>query len=142
MDPLIGRTLSHYRIEERLGSGGMGIVYRARDTQLGRDVAIKILPDSVSGDPARLSRFRREAKLLASINHPGIATIHGLQKPRRGPPFLVLELVEGESLGERLRRGALPIEEALRVCREIARALEAAHDHGVIHRDVKPGNVM
>ncbi len=142
MDPLIGRTLSHYRVEERLGSGGMGVVYRARDLILGRDVAIKVLAKPFVKDPARLSRLLREAKLLATLNHPSIAAIYGLERPKRGSPFLILEYIRGESLADLLREGPLPIPEALRVCGEIAGALEAAHKRGVIHRDIKPGNVM
>jgi predicted ATPase len=142
MDSLVGRNLSHFRVEERIGSGGMGVVYRARDTQLGRDVAIKVLPEEFSKDATRIARFRREAKVLASLNHPSIAAIYGLERSRWSREFLVLELVDGASLAERLRGGPLTIEETLRVCGEIARALEAAHERGVVHRDVKPGNVM
>jgi len=137
---MIGTSLSHYRITEKLGAGGMGEVYRAEDTVLGRQVAIKVLPDIFAGDPERLARFEREAKLLASLNHPNIAAIHGLEEAD-GKRFLVLELVEGQTLAERLHKGPFPIEEALEVCRQIAEGLEAAHEKGIIHRDLKPANV-
>jgi eukaryotic-like serine/threonine-protein kinase len=138
---MIGNMISRYRIIEKLGAGGMGEVYRAADLNLDRQVAIKILPDTFAGDPERLARFEREAKLLASLNHPNIAAIHGLEEAE-GKRFLVLELVEGETLAQRLSKGPLHIEEALEVCRQIADGLEAAHEKGVIHRDLKPANVM
>src|SRR5512135_264873 len=137
---MIGSSLSHYRITEKLGAGGMGVVYRAEDTNLNRQVAIKVLPDIFSGDPERLSRFEREAKLLASLNHPNIAAIHGFEQSD-GKRFLVMELVEGETLAERIAKGPLPVDEALEVCRQIAEGVEAAHEKGVIHRDLKPANV-
>jgi eukaryotic-like serine/threonine-protein kinase len=137
---MIGTSLSHYRITEKLGQGGMGEVYRAKDTNLSRQVAIKVLPDEFAHDAERLARFEREAKLLASLNHPNIAAIHGLEE-HEGKRFLVLELVEGQTLAERLHKGALPVEEALEVCRQIAEGLEAAHEKGIIHRDLKPPNV-
>ena len=137
---MIGTSLSHYRITEKLGQGGMGEVYRAEDTKLSRQVAIKILPDEFFHDAEWLARFEREAKLLASLNHPNIAAIYGLEQAD-GKPFLVLELVEGQTLAERLHKGPLPIEEAIEVCRKIAEGLEAAHEKGVIHRDLKPANV-
>src|SRR5439155_24670758 len=112
----------------------------ARDTRLGREVAIKVLPEGFASDPERVSRFEREARLLATLNHPGIATIHGFEQSN-GVSLLVLELVEGPTLAERLRRGPLPIREALAVACGIAGALEAAHDKGIIHRDLKPSNV-
>jgi len=127
--------LLHYRIMERIGAGGMGVVYRAEDTKLGRRVAIKVLPEIFAGDAERLARFEREAKLLAALNHPNIAAIHGLEEDG-GKKFLVLELVEGATLAERLRKGRLPMEEALQVCRRIAEGLEAAHEKGIIHRDL------
>jgi len=132
--------LGHYEIVDQLGAGGMGEVYRARDTKLGRDVAIKILPEVFAQDEERRLRFEREARLLASLNHPNIGTIHGLESDG-DTHFLVLELVEGEDLSDRIARGALPLEEALGVARQIASALEAAHDQGVVHRDLKPGNI-
>ncbi|MGH9369394.1 MAG: protein kinase domain-containing protein [Thermoanaerobaculia bacterium] len=136
-----GDRVGSYEILAPLGAGGMGEVYRARDTRLGRDVAIKALPEGFARDPGRLARFEREARLLASLNHPNIATIHGLEEAGDSK-FLVLECVEGETLGERLASGPLPVEEALSLCARIARGLEAAHEAGVIHRDLKPGNVM
>jgi Tol biopolymer transport system component len=137
---MIGSSLSHYRITEKLGAGGMGEVYRAEDTNLNRHVAIKVLPDMFSGDPERLARFEREAKLLASLNHPNIAAIYGLEEAG-GKRFLVLELVEGETLAQRIAKGPLPVDETLDVCRQIAEGLEAAHEKGIIHRDLKPANV-
>ncbi len=141
MGDLEGRTLGHYRIVERLGAGGMGEVYRARDERLDREVAIKVLPEAVANDPDRMRRFEREAKALAALNHPNIATIHGLEEEENGR-FLVMELVEGESLASVIARGRLPIDAALPIALQIARALETAHDHGIIHRDLKPANVM
>ena len=136
----VGQTLSSFTITQSLGSGGMGEVYRARDAKLGRDVAIKVLRPEVAGDPDRLARFRREAHVLASLNHPHIAGIYGFEEVN-GTAFLVLELVEGEDLAERLRRGPLPVQDALDIAKQIAEALEAAHERGVIHRDLKPANV-
>src|SRR5688572_16596664 len=118
----------------------MGEVYRARDTKLKREVAIKILPDEFSRDPDRVGRFQREAEVLASLNHPNIAAIYDLQEAN-GSRFLVLELVEGETLAERIKRGPLPVDEALNIAKSICEALEAAHEKGVIHRDLKPANV-
>jgi serine/threonine protein kinase/Tol biopolymer transport system component len=163
---LIGTTLSHFRITAKLGEGGMGEVYRAEDTRLGREVAIKVLPEAVAGDPERLARFEREAKLLASLNHPHIAAIYSIESARVPGPlsadhhrpeesgavplpgaadrpvhFLVMELAEGEDLRERLDRGPVPVDEALPIALQIAEALEAAHASGVIHRDLKPANV-
>ena len=137
---MIGRTLNHYRIEEKIGAGGMGEVYRATDSKLGREVAIKVLPDAFAKDPERLARFDQEARLLASLNHPNIAAIHGLEESD-GVRFLVLELVPGDTLAERISQGPIPVDEALTLCRQIAEALEAAHERGIIHRDLKPANV-
>ena len=134
------QKLGIYTIVSRLGSGGMGEVYRARDATLGREVAIKILPTLFSNDPGRLRRLEREARLLAVLNHPNIAAIHNVGEAN-GSRFLVLELVEGETLAERIRHGALPVEEALRIAKDICSALEAAHEKGVIHHDLKPANV-
>ncbi len=136
-----GRRLGPYEILSPLGAGGMGEVHRARDTRLQRDVAIKALPEEFAQVPGRLTRFEREARVLASLNHPNIAAIYGLEESD-GASFLVLECVEGETLGARLASGPLSIEEALAVCAQIARGLAAAHEAGVIHRDLKPGNVM
>jgi eukaryotic-like serine/threonine-protein kinase len=135
-----GARLGQYDVLSKLGAGGMGEVYRARDTKLGRDVALKVLPGIFTHDPERLARFRREAQVLASLNHPHIAGIYGVEHID-GYDFLVLELVDGETLAERLQRGALPVEEALSLGREIAGALDAAHERGIVHRDLKPANI-
>jgi serine/threonine-protein kinase len=132
--------LGDYELLAPLGAGGMGEVWRALDTRLGREVALKLLPDSLADDAARLSRFEREAKLLAAVRHPGIATLLAVERVD-GRPFLVLELIEGPTLADRLQRGALPWKEAVEISRHIADALEAAHEKGVVHRDVKPSNV-
>jgi serine/threonine protein kinase len=139
--PEIGQTLSHFKIVGKIGQGGMGEVYLADDTTLDRKVALKFLPEAFTSDPERMARFEREAKLLASLNHPNIAGIYGLEQAD-GNRFLVLEYVEGETLQARLSKGALPLEDALELCRQIAEGLEAAHEKGVIHRDLKPANVM
>jgi len=136
----IGTQLGSHEITALLGKGGMGEVYRARDTKLKREVAIKILPDEFARDPERISRFEREAEVLASLNHPNIAAIYDLQEAD-GWRFLVLELVEGETLADRLSRGPIPVQQALQIGKHICEALEAAHDKGIIHRDLKPGNV-
>jgi serine/threonine-protein kinase len=124
-----------------LGAGGMGVVYRAEDISLRRHVAVKILPREFSHDAERLARFEREAQVLASLSHPNIATLHGFEESD-GKRFIVMELVRGESLAHHLRKGRLPVDDALDLCRQIAEGLEAAHEKGVIHRDLKPGNVM
>jgi serine/threonine-protein kinase len=136
----VGRTLSHYRIVERIGEGGMGVVWRATDTTLGRDVAIKVLPEEFASDPERMARFEREAKILAALNHPRIASIYGLASAD-GVRFLAMELVEGDDLAARLAHGPLPVVEALELARQVAEALEAAHEKGIIHRDLKPANI-
>src|SRR5262249_2488231 len=123
-----------------LGEGGMGVVYRAHDTKLGRDVAIKALPDAFANDSDRLQRFQREAQVLASLNHPNIAHIYGLEESEK-TRCIVMELVEGETLQERLKRGPIPVDEALPIAKQIAEALEAAHEKGIIHRDLKPANI-
>ena len=135
-----GTSFLHYQLIEKIGQGGMGEVWRATDTTLGREVAVKALPDSVLQDPERLARFEREAKALAALNHPGVATIHGFHR-EGGRLFLVMELVPGEDLVQRIARGALPLEEARDIAVQIAEALEAAHDRGIVHRDLKPANV-
>ena len=137
----VGRVIASYRVEGFVGAGGMGEVYRARDTKLGRDVAIKILPRELVGDADRLARFEREARILAALNHPNIATIHGIEESD-GLRALVLELIAGETLSDRLRRRALPLADALAIARQIAEALDAAHEKGIVHRDLKPANVM
>jgi aminoglycoside phosphotransferase (APT) family kinase protein len=128
---MIGRTLGHYEIVEKLGEGGMGAVYRARDTTLGRDVALKLLPEFVAGDGEKIQRLEREARLLASLSHPNIATLHGLEESN-GQKFLVMELVPGETLAERIVRGPLRVDECLGIFRQIAEGLEAAHEKGII----------
>ena len=135
-----GPRLGVYEITAPIGEGGMGQVFRARDTKLDRDVAIKILPEAFAHDADRLARFTREAKTLASLNHPHIAGIYGLEESG-GMTALVMELVEGEDLSQRIARGAIPIDEALPIARQIAEALEAAHEQGIIHRDLKPANI-
>jgi serine/threonine-protein kinase len=134
------QSLSHYRLIEPIGEGGMGVVWRATDSALGRDVAIKVLPDEFAADPERLARFEREARLLAALNHPNVASIYGLHSAD-GVRFLAMELVEGEDLAQRLKRGAVPVAEALPLALQIAQALEHAHEKGVIHRDLKPSNI-
>jgi serine/threonine protein kinase len=136
-----GTALGQYEITGAIGAGGMGEVYQAHDTKLGRDVAIKVLPEAFAHEPDRLARFQREAKMLAAMNHPAIATIYGLEQSN-GTSYLVMELVSGETLQQRLaREGRSPIEDALGICRQIAEALEAAHEKGIVHRDLKPANV-
>ena len=135
-----GTRLGLYEILSALGAGGMGEVYRARDTRLDRDVAIKILPETFAADAERLVRFQREAKVLASLNHPNIAIIHGLEHAE-GVHAIVMELVEGEDLAQRIARGAIPLAEALAIANQIAHALEMAHEEGIVHRDLKPANV-
>jgi serine/threonine protein kinase len=137
---MIGKTLGNFEITSRLGKGGMGEVYQAKDQKLGRDVAIKVLPEEFAHNPERVARFQREAKVLASLNHPNIAAIHGLEE-FSGTNFLVLELVEGETLADQLKRGPIWVEESLKLALQIAEALEAAHEKGVIHRDLKPANI-
>ena len=152
---MIGKTLGPYQVVAKLGEGGMGEVYRARDTKLNRDVALKVLPDSFASDPDpsagsgsprassrgdRLARLTREAQTLASLNHPNIAHIHGLEESG-GVTAIVMELVEGDDLSQRIARGAMPLDEALPIAKQIADALEAAHEHRIIHRDLKPANI-
>ena len=142
---LAGKIFGTYELKTLLGSGGMGEVYRAHDTKLGRDVAIKVLPREFTNDPDRLARFEREARVLATLNHPHIGAIYGLEEAD-GHAGLVLELVEGETLAERIaaRRVVacdIPLEEALTIARQIADALEAAHEKGIVHRDLKPANI-
>jgi serine/threonine-protein kinase len=135
-----GRRIAHYELAEQIGAGGMGQVYRATDTKLGRHVAIKVLPISFSQDPSRRSRFEREARALAALNHPNIAAIYGFEN-EQDSCALVLELVEGPTLDEVLAKGSLPVKEALRIARQLAEALEAAHEKGIAHRDLKPSNL-
>src|SRR3954471_14873741 len=133
---LIGARLGPYEVLGKLGEGGMGEVYRARDTKLDRDVAIKVLPAAFGLDIDRVARFEREARTLASLNHPNIAAIYGIEAGS-----LVMELVDGEDLSAVIQRGPMPLEEALPVARQIADALEAAHEQGIVHRDLKPANI-
>ena len=135
-----GSRVGVYEVISRIGEGGMGQVFRARDTRLNRDVALKVLPDAFAGDPDRLARFAREAQTLASLNHANIAHIHGLEESG-GVSALVMELVEGDDLSQRIARGPIPVEEALGIAIHVAHALEAAHEQGIIHRDLKPANI-
>ena len=136
----VGSRLAHYDVTALIGEGGMGQVYQATDTKLGRQVALKILPEAFAQDPDRLARFQREAQVLASLNHPNIAQIHGIEE-QDDTRALVLELVEGPTLAERIKQGPIPVDEALPIAKQIAEALEAAHEQGVIHRDLKPANI-
>ena len=136
-----GTKLGPYEIVAPLGAGGMGEVYRARDTRLGREVAIKVLPQHLSANPEMRARFEREAKTVSSLNHPHICTLHDVGR-EGDTDYLVMELIEGETLAARLARGPLPVAEVLRIGAQIADALDRAHRAGVIHRDLKPGNVM
>jgi serine/threonine protein kinase len=136
----VGTRIGAYEVIGALGAGGMGEAYRARDTRLGRDVALKILPGALATDPDRLVRFEREARTLASLNHPHIAQLHGVEDAG-GTPALVMEFVDGENLSWRIARGPLPLDEALPIARQIAEALEAAHELGIVHRDLKPANI-
>jgi serine/threonine-protein kinase len=141
---VIGTTLAQYRITAALGAGGMGEVWRAEDTKLGREVALKVLPEEFAQNPGRMARFEREAKVLASLNHPNIATLFGLESVASGAgttTFLAMELVEGEDLSERIARGPVPADEAVAIAEQIAEALEAAHEQGIVHRDLKPANI-
>lgn len=136
----LGTKLGQYEVVEAIGAGGMGEVYRARDTKLGRDVAIKVLPEEFSQDKERLDRFEREARLLAQVNHANIATLHGLEE-HDGKQCIVMELVEGETLAERIAKGRIPIDEAIPLFIQIAEGLEAAHEKRIVHRDLKPANI-
>ena len=131
-----GHKLAHYEVLEPIGKGGMGEVYRARDGKLGRDVAIKVLPDEFAQNTERLRRFQREAKILASLNHPNIAAIYGVEQSG-STHYLVLELVPGETLAERIARGPIPVDEAIEIAMKIVEALEEAHQQGIVHRDLK-----
>jgi serine/threonine protein kinase len=135
-----GQQLLHYRLTEKIGEGGMGVVWKATDTSLDREVAIKILPDEFAADAERLARFEREARVLASLNHPNLATVFGVHDGQN-TRFLAMELVPGEDLAQKLARGRLPVDEAVRIARQVAEGLDAAHERGVVHRDLKPANV-
>ena len=136
-----GTKLGPYEIQAALGAGGMGEVYRARDTRLGRDVAIKVLPSHLSSDPDLKARFEREAKAISALSHPHICHLYDIGS-QDGTDFLVMEMLEGETLADRLSKGPLPLKLALQYGLEIAEALEKAHAHGIVHRDLKPGNIM
>src|SRR5687768_6455541 len=137
---LSGRRVGNFEVGPLVGAGGMGEVYRARDTKLNREVAIKVLLPSVANDAERLARFSREAQVLASLNHPNIAQIHGVEDGA-GVRALVMEMVEGPTLADRIAAGPIPLDEAVPIAKQIAEALEAAHEQGVIHRDLKPANI-
>src|SRR5262245_12796441 len=136
----VGTRVGGFEIVELIGSGGMGQVYRARDAKLGREVALKILPDLFADDPERVGRFRREAQVLASLNHPHIAQIHGFEDSG-ATHALVMELVEGPTLAERIASGPIDVRDAIPIARQLADALEAAHEQGIVHRDLKPANI-
>jgi len=137
---MVGTTISHYKVLEKIGEGGMGVVYRATDTKLNRDVALKILPERFASDSQRMGRFQREAKVLASLDHPNIGQIYGIEEAGQ-TKALVLQLIEGPTLAEKIAQGSIPVEEALKIALQIAEGLEAAHEKGVIHRDLKPANI-
>ncbi len=138
---MVGKTLNQYEVVESLGAGGMGEVYRARDTKLERDVAIKVLPPHLADDSERLARMQREAQLLAALNHSNIAAIYGLEEAGE-VNFLAMELAEGQTLAQKLSDGALSVDEALKIALQIAETLEAAHERGIVHRDLKPANIQ
>src|SRR5687768_1453093 len=138
---MLGKTVSHYNIKSQLGEGGMGVVYEAEDTNLGRHVALKFLSPAMANDENLLQRFQREARAASALNHPNICTIHGIEQ-HESQNFIVMELLEGESLADRIRRGPLDIESVLEIGTQIADALESAHSKGIVHRDLKPANIF
>jgi eukaryotic-like serine/threonine-protein kinase len=141
ISPAIGSTISHYRITEKIGAGGMGVVYRAGDMNLQREMALKFLPNEMASDPGARKRLVKEAQAASRLNHPNIATIYEVGEAN-GTPFIAMELVNGESLKDVLRRGPLPPQRLLEIARQIAEGLNEAHQGGVLHHDIKPGNIM
>ncbi|MGB6031838.1 MAG: serine/threonine-protein kinase, partial [Bacteroidota bacterium] len=142
MRDLTGTTVLHYRILERVGEGGMGVVYRAEDTRLKRSVALKFLPADLTRDPEAKARFTQEAQAASSLQHPNICTIHDINETEEGQLFICMDLYEGETLRERIERGPLPVEEGMGIAVQIAQGLARAHEKGIVHRDIKPANIF